>query len=147
MPLIASNIRPVNSSALLVAIIQDVGRSSATTRTRRAVSSAFSFSQSPVVRRDRRSTCSTSKKSPGCASLSSRNSSGRDSLAPLSFSTYQAATDAGYARGSPLGREGSKLASCAVGVLIIGRGPQVCSDEHADPSESDLDGLHYESVL
>ena len=31
--------------------------------------------------------------SPGCASWSSRNSSGRDSLAPLSFSTYQAVTD------------------------------------------------------
>src|SRR3954470_6572720 len=54
IPLIASNIRPVNSSALLVAIIHDVGRSSATTRTRRAVSSAFSFSQSPVVSRERR---------------------------------------------------------------------------------------------
>src|SRR4051794_2621678 len=65
MPLIASNIRPVNS--FVPAIIHEVGRSRATTRIRRAVSSVFSLSQSALVRRDRRSTCSTSSMSPACA--------------------------------------------------------------------------------
>src|ERR1700733_15185994 len=46
MPLIASNIRPVNSSAL-AAISHEVGRSSATTRMCFAWSSALGFSQSP----------------------------------------------------------------------------------------------------
>jgi hypothetical protein len=54
MPLIASNIRPVNSSALLVAIIQDVGRSSATTRTRRRCQLGLQFL--PVARREARQT-------------------------------------------------------------------------------------------
>jgi hypothetical protein len=91
MPLMASNLRLVNSSAELVAIDHDVGRSRATTRTRRAVSSDFKRSQSAVLRRDSRSTCSTSRTSPGCASPRSRNSSGRASVAPLSLSMYQAA--------------------------------------------------------
>jgi hypothetical protein len=47
----------VKSSPLPVAIIHDVGRSSATTRTRRAEISAFNFSQSAVVKRDNLSTC------------------------------------------------------------------------------------------
>ena len=71
--------------------IHDVGRSGATTRMRRAVNSAFRRSQSSAFRRDRRSTCSTRRMSPGCASARSLNSSGRLSVAPLSFSTYQAA--------------------------------------------------------
>src|ERR1700704_2559323 len=41
MPLIASNIRPVNSSLALVAIIHGGGRSSSTTRRLRAVSSVL----------------------------------------------------------------------------------------------------------
>lgn len=47
----ASNMRLVNSSPALVAIIQDVGRSNATTRTRRAVNSDFRRSQSSAVTR------------------------------------------------------------------------------------------------
>jgi hypothetical protein len=49
MPLNASNIRRVNSSSFEVAIIRDVGRSSAELR---AVSSALSFSQSALLRPD-----------------------------------------------------------------------------------------------
>jgi hypothetical protein len=86
MPLIASNMRTVNSSPALVAIVHDVGRSSATTRTCRAVNSVLRRSQSAAVRRDKRSTCSTRRISPGSESASSRNSSGRASFAPLSFS-------------------------------------------------------------
>jgi hypothetical protein len=91
MALIASNILAVNSSADFVAIVQLVGRSNATTRTCLAVRLAFSFSQSPEVNRDSRSTCSTRRMSSGCESARSRNSSGRANLVPLSFSTYQAA--------------------------------------------------------
>ena len=56
IPLIASNMRVVNSSVAFAAIVHDVGRSRATTRMRRVASSAFSRSQSAAVRRDRRST-------------------------------------------------------------------------------------------
>src|SRR5215204_2816755 len=87
IPLIASNMRPVNSSLLPVVMIQEVGRSSATTRTRRDAHSAFSFSQSDAVRRLSRSTCSTSRTSPGRTSDSSRNNSGREIFAPESFSS------------------------------------------------------------
>jgi len=90
MALTAANIRHVNSSDC-VAIIQDVGRSRPTTRTCRASSSLRSRFQSASDRRLSRSTCSTSKTSPGRESTSSRNSSGRASLAPDSFSTYQPA--------------------------------------------------------
>jgi hypothetical protein len=55
----------VNSSLAGFAIVQVVGRSRATTRTRRDVSSALSFSQSAAVRRDSRSTCSIRRTSPG----------------------------------------------------------------------------------
>lgn len=53
-PLMASNIRTVKSSVLGFAIIHDVGKSDTTTRTILAVSSAFGFSQSEAVRRDKR---------------------------------------------------------------------------------------------
>jgi hypothetical protein len=88
--LTAANIRAVNSSDCVV-IIHEVGRSSATTRTCRASSSLRSRFQSASDRRLSRSTCSTSKTSPGRESASSRKSSGRASLAPDSFSTYQPA--------------------------------------------------------
>jgi hypothetical protein len=67
---------------------QLVGRSRVTTRTCRTSSWPRSLRQSASVRRDRRSTCSTSNKSPGLESANSRKSSGRASFAPLSFSTY-----------------------------------------------------------
>jgi hypothetical protein len=70
---------------LLVAISHDVGRSSATTRIRLAASLAFSFVLSASVRRDKRSTCSTSRISPSQASATSRNSSGRASFARIRF--------------------------------------------------------------
>src|SRR3954451_16350519 len=62
-----------------------VSRSSATTRIWRAASSARSLSQLEAVRRERRSTCSIRRMSPGLASDRSRNSAGRASFAPLSF--------------------------------------------------------------
>jgi hypothetical protein len=45
-----------------------------------------SLSQLEAVRRERRSTCSIRRVSPGLASDRSRNSAGRASFAPLSFS-------------------------------------------------------------
>jgi hypothetical protein len=70
----AANMRLVNSSAG-AAICQLVGRSSATTRTCLASSPDRSLRRSPSVKRDKRSTCSTSNTSPGLESARRRNSS------------------------------------------------------------------------
>jgi hypothetical protein len=64
----ASNIRPVNSAPAFAAIVQLVGRSSATTRMRLAASLALNASQSAAVRRLSRSTCSIRRMSPSQAS-------------------------------------------------------------------------------
>jgi hypothetical protein len=82
----AANIRAVNSSPV-AAICQLVGKSSATTRICLASNSLRSFRQSESVKRYSRSTCSMRRMSPGLESLMRRNSSGRASEAPLSFST------------------------------------------------------------
>lgn len=68
IPLIASDIRAVKLSAS--ASMYEVGRSRATTQTPLAALSARSFVQSADVRRDRRSTCSIRRTSPGRLSFS-----------------------------------------------------------------------------
>jgi hypothetical protein len=82
----AANMRAVNSSPG-AASCQVVGRSRATTRMCLAPSSARSLRESGSDRRERPSTCSTNRRSPGRESAMSRNDSGRASLAQLSFST------------------------------------------------------------
>src|SRR6516165_5518172 len=123
MPLIASNMRAVNSSPLPVVMTHDVGRSSATMRVRLAASSALSFCQSPSVIRDSRSTCLTNRTSPAWASASRRTAlAGRASHRSRSRCTWPRWS------ALPLGGKGFELLAGAGRVLLAGAGGLILLD-------------------
>ena len=127
IPLMASNMRSVKASVSLRAMSQLVGKSSATMRTCSAAISAFRTSQSPAPNRDRRSTCSTSNKSPGRQSERRSEQFGTPQLcAALVLKIV------GRNRESALGGEALEVCSGTTGVLVFCGGPQIGSDKHSD---------------